>query len=234
MKNQYLIVGSGRVARHFAEYLRLLQQPFVTWSRKQNDVSDFEKKSARASHILLCISDSAIADFVVSHLSSSDKILVHFSGALDIPGVFGAHPLMTFGPELYNFETYKKIPFIVSGDLVLSSLLPGLPNRSFHLSPDKKAYYHALCVLGGNFTTLLWKEMRDGMKSLGLPADVTTPYLEQVTANFLADPQSSLTGPLARKDFGTIQKNIDALREHKDSYEKVYQAFTDIYLGRDL
>lgn len=230
MTSQYLIVGSGRVARHLAEYFRLLQLPFVTWSRKQNDVSDFEKKAATASHVLLCISDSAIADFAASYPFLKSKILVHFSGALEIPGVIGVHPLMTFGPELYSLETYKAIPFIVTDSLHL----PGLSNRSFHIPPQHKAYYHALCVMGGNFTTLLWNEMQKGLQSLGLPADVAHPYLQQVSQNFLAHPESSLTGPLVRKDLGTIQKNIEALREHKDSYEKVYRAFTDIYLGRDL
>jgi predicted short-subunit dehydrogenase-like oxidoreductase (DUF2520 family) len=238
MANQYLIVGSGRVARHLAEYLRLLQQPFVTWSRKHNGVSDcssdYRQKAARASHILLCLSDAALAEFAAAHPVSSDKILVHFSGALDLPGVIGAHPLMTFGDELYSLETYKNIPFILTGPWELSQVLPGLPNRWFRLPAEEKSYYHALCVMGGNFTTLLWKEMRDGLRSLGLPAEVTAPYLEQILRNFLTSPDSALTGPLARKDFGTIEKNIKALQEHQDFGEKIYRAFTDVYLGRDL
>ena len=43
-----------------------------------------------------------------------------------------AHPLMTFGLDLYDLTTYRSIPFILdSGGTPFHELLPGLPNPSF-------------------------------------------------------------------------------------------------------
>src|SRR6185312_13125404 len=200
MKSQYLIVGSGRTARHFAEYCRLLQQPFLTWSRQQDLTSELQQKTSLCSHIFLLISDSAIADFVQAHPFLKEKTLLHFSGALEIPGVVSAHPLMTFGPTLYTLSEYQKIPFVLTTSQPFSEILPGLPNRSFKIAVEEKAYYHALCVMSGNFTTLLWQKMREGLTDLGLPSEIANPYLEQVTKNILASPKLALTGPLARHD----------------------------------
>jgi predicted short-subunit dehydrogenase-like oxidoreductase (DUF2520 family) len=231
MKNQYLIVGSGRVARHFAEYCRLLQQPFLTWSRKQNvSDSDLQRQSSLCSHVLLLISDSAIADFLTAHPFLREKVLVHFSGALEIEGVASAHPLMTFGPELYTLLEYQRIPFVLTEGSPFAEILPGLPNPSFHLRPQDKAYYHAWCVMSGNFTTLLWQNLRARLETMGLPADIIQPYFEQTTKNILINPQGALTGPLARRDLVTVEKNLRALREHHDSFEKVYRAFKDVVL----
>lgn len=231
MKSQYLIVGSGRTAKHFAEYCRLLQQDFQTWSRNRDDSDSLKHKASLSSHILLLISDSAIADFVQAHPFLKNKTLVHFSGALEIPDVVGAHPLMTFGSELYTLADYQKIPFVLTSKHSLSDLLPGLPNSFYSISPKDKAYYHALCVMSGNFTTLLWQKMREGLASLDLPSEIANPYLEQTTKNILSTPHLALTGPLARKDLGTIEKNLQALHQHQDPFEKVYRAFKDAVLG---
>lgn len=232
MKCQYLIVGSGRTARHFAEYCRLLQLPFLTWSRKfDTSDSDLVQKSKASTHILLLISDSAIADFIKAHPFLKEKLLIHFSGALEIPDAVGAHPLMTFGPELYTLAEYQKIPFVLTSQHVFSEVLPGLPNRSFQIAAEEKAYYHALCVMSGNFTTLLWQKMREGLKSLHLPADIANPYLEQITKNILATPNLALTGPLARRDQITMDKNLQALHQHQDSFEQVYRAFKTAVIG---
>jgi predicted short-subunit dehydrogenase-like oxidoreductase (DUF2520 family) len=206
--------------------------PFSTWSRKfETSDSDLKQKASAATHILLLISDSAIADFVSAHSFLKEKLLIHFSGALEIPGVVGAHPLMTFGPDFYTLAEYQKIPFVLTSQHAFAEVLPGLPNRSFKIAVGEKAYYHALCVMSGNFTTLLWQKMREGLTSLHLPAEIADPYLEQVTKNILATPQLALTGPLARRDHLTMDKNLQALHQRQDPFEQVYRAFKNAVIG---
>lgn len=154
---------------------------------------------------------------------------LHFSGALVTPLAFGAHPLMTFGPDLYSLEKYKSIPFVVEeGTAEFSQLLPGLPNRHVLLKPEQKALYHALCVMGGNFTCLLWQKVFDRFaQDFGFAPDVAFPYMQQQMENLMLDYKSALTGPLARGDQATIEKNLAALAG--DPFEDVYRAFVSAY-----
>jgi predicted short-subunit dehydrogenase-like oxidoreductase (DUF2520 family) len=152
--------------------------------------------------------------------------VIHFSGALEVPGLHGAHPLMTFGHDLYSNDFYARIPFVVTGRTSLQDFLPDFPNPSFQILPEQKPYYHALCVLGGNFTTLLQQRMLQGFAELGLPTSAAQPYIDKITKNVFAAPAAALTGPLARKDFLTIRKNLKSLAG--DPYARIYEAFVSL------
>jgi len=223
---QYLIIGSGRTARHFVHYFQLLGLPFELWNRHETQ-TQFQLSLKKATHVLLLISDSAIESFFREHLSQFPGKVVHFSGSLEIPGVHSAHPLMTFAQELYSLEDYQVIPFVSTSPLAFQDLLPGLANPAFKIKPEQKAFYHALCVLSGNFTTLLWQKMNSGMKDLGLPEGVHLPYMKQIFKNLEQNPSGALTGPLARKDLKTVLANDKSLTG--DPIQNIYRAFVKTY-----
>jgi len=227
--SSYLIIGSGRVAKHFQCYLDLLHLPFQSWSRQDNTVQELLSFAEQCSPILLLISDQAIAEFLERHPFLKSKTLLHFSGSLTVAGVHSAHPLMTFAPGSYDLETYQKIPFILSEESpAFSLLLPGLPNASYRISEQLRPYYHALCVLSGNFTALLWQKFfKEIEERFQLPRELAHPYLKQVLQNLLRGSQQALTGPLARNDQKTISANLQALEN--DSFQQIYQAFVDAY-----
>jgi len=218
----YGLVGRGRVARHMARYLELEGQPFTSWHR---GLSSRPVDALRTADIvLLAISDDALVGFIADNPAFGDRPLVHFSGSLTIDGAAGFHPLMTFGPEYYDLETYRSIPFVVErGGPLFREVFPHLRNESHIIDPALKPLYHALCVLSGNFTTILWtKVMRDFESKLGLPSDVLRPYLERTAANTLANGRASLTGSLSRGEHGTIARDLDGLAG--DPYREVYLA----------
>lgn len=226
MKNiRYLFVGNGRLSKHLQYYFRELNLPFLVWTRAEG-ISELYDRIELATHILLPISDGAISGFYKTHLENCSKTVVHFSGALEIKGIHGIHPLMTFGYDLYDPKFYQKIPFITSSSLSFDQLLPGVPNSSYQIKPEEKAYYHSLCVIGGNLTSILVSKMRAGMKELGLPDDISNFYAEKCIENVYKNPDRFLTGPFARKDFLTIERNLSALRN--DPYQKIYQSFLSI------
>lgn len=154
---------------------------------------------------------------------------IHFSGALVTKKAFGAHPLMTFGPELYTLEKYLAIPFVVDAKAPpFGALLPGLHNPSVRLSPQKKAKYHALCVMAGNFSCILWQKLFDSLADeFRIPPHTADMYLRQQTENLLGDYKNALTGPLARGDQDTIKKNLKSLEG--DAFHAVYSAFIKAY-----
>lgn len=203
-------------------YLQALKLPCTTWDRSQG-LSTLKDLAEKATHILLAISDSEIENFAKTHLAS--KKVIHFSGALVIPGLIDAHPLMTFTEELYDLETYRSISFITSS--AEKEILPGLKNHFFRISPEQKPLYHALCVASGNFTTLLWQKMKSGLYEMDIPFEAAHPYLQQITKNLIANPDTALTGPIARKDLKTVKANDQALAG--DSFQEIYRAFIRQY-----
>ncbi len=229
----YLIVGNGKLARHICRYLTLLEIPYLNWSRDQSAL-DFSAKLQRSKRVLLLISDQAVEPFFHGQSGLREKICVHFSGCLIAEGIPSCHSLMTFGSELYDLELYQSIPFICEAEGPgFSELMPGLPNPHTAIPRADKAIYHALCVLSGNFTTLLWRKFFAELKDRwGIPSSLAHPYLKQITQNLIHRPESALTGPLAREDWRTIESNQNALAD--DPYGEVYASFVKAYLGRDL
>jgi len=229
----YLIIGNGRMARHFSHYLSLLRLPFRQWSRSLG-IPLSEVSTKNSPSILLLISDSAIEPFIAEHPCLSGKRLVHFSGQLVTDMAYGAHPLMTFGPELYALQDYQKIPWILEqGAPSFSELLPGLANPHFVISKHEKDYYHALCVMSNNFTTLLWSKFFNEMGGrFQIPKEHLLPILRRTMMNLSDDHDNALTGPLARGDERTIAANLASLEG--DAYAGVYRAFVEIYMGEKV
>lgn len=225
------IVGDGRVARHFRHYLNLLGLPVRVWSRRVPAAGPIDAL-ASCRTVLLLIRDAEIVAFIDAWPALKEKRLVHFSGSLVTPAAEGAHPLMTFGDDLYDETTYRRIPFILeSGGTPFHQLLPGLPNPSFTIPAADRPYYHALCVMAGNFSTILWLKLFDELQGrFGIPASAAHPYLAQITVNLLTHAGRALTGPFARGDSETIRANLKALEG--DPFHGVYSAFARAYERR--
>lgn len=226
---KYLLIGSGRMARHMQCYLDLLHIPYHSWSRQANTTAELAVFSEQCSPILLLIKDKAIAEFVEQHPFLNGKTLVHFSGQLVLPGIFAAHPLNSFAQELYDLETYQKVPFCLDEKSpALPQLLPGLPNTYYRIPDAERSLYHALCVMSGNFTALLWQKFFKEIEGrFQMPKEATFTYLQQVMRNLMHNPEQALTGPLVRGDHATLDAHLKALAD--DDYLKIYQAFIETY-----
>lgn len=222
------IVGNGRVARHFRHYFDLLGLSVYAWSRRMQ-ASSPPDALASCRTVLLLIRDAAIDPFIEAWPALQEKRLVHCSGSLVTAAAEGAHPLMTFGPTLYDLADYRAMPFVLdAGGTPFSELFPDLPNPSFMIPAAERPYYHALCVMAGNFSTILWVKLFDELqRRFGMPASAAHPYLARVAANVMADAGRALTGPLARRDAQAIAANLTALEG--DPFHSVYAAFTRVY-----
>jgi predicted short-subunit dehydrogenase-like oxidoreductase (DUF2520 family) len=237
--SQLLLIGSGRLSRHLARYFDLLNLSYRQWNRRTGTVGELRSEIANSSHLLLAISDSAIESFLQTHQDwCVGKTCVHFSGSLSTPLAIGAHPLMTFSSgDFYDLPTYQKIPFILDSQKTeFQKLLPGLPNPHFAIPAKAKALYHAWCVMSGNFTVILWEKFFAELEGRWeLPRTVAYPYLQQIalnlqTASAFSPNASVLTGPLARRDHATIERNLASLKD--SSFLNIYQAFADLFAAQ--
>lgn len=225
---RYLIIGNGRVARHFNYYFSLLNLSVMQWSRAEA-VNALLDKASDASHILILISDDFIESFIQQHLIQVKAMRIHFSGSFSSKFAIGAHPLMTFGHTMYPCEQYEKIPFIIDEDSPdFDDLLPGLKNNHVRLKKEYKSKYHALCTMAGNFSCLLWQKLfSEFEEKFNIPSTVAHPYLKQQMNNILLDFKNALTGPLVRGDKKTIENHLTALEN--DAIQQVYKSFFDYY-----
>lgn len=237
MKN-YAIVGGGRLARHFSEYFRLLEIPHTCWTRdRRSSFNTFEIPDpgqrlkmtiGKADYVLLLVPDGAITAVLKKYPFLREKQLIHCSGSMSIPGVASAHPLMTFTDHLYGLDTYQEVPFILETGSDFAQLFPALPNPHFVMNVEDKTRYHAMCVMAGNFSQVLWKAVSDRFEQqFELPAETLRPYLKQVAENFTQTPESALTGPLTRNDQQTIDRNLESLEN--DPLQDLYVAFVHFY-----
>jgi 2-dehydropantoate 2-reductase len=222
-----LLIGDGRLVRHLGYYFDQLGLRRAVWSRRMQAAGRCPELQAlvhSGTRALLAISDAAIEPFVSTHPELWNVVRIHFSGRLASDLAIGAHPLFSFAGTLYERELYSRIPFIIDRDAPpLAFLIPGLPNPSFFIEPERRARYHALSVMAGNFTTLLWMKFFFELdRELGITREHALPYLESITRG-LAGKGAPLSGPLSRGDHDTLQRNLDAL--HGDPFEDVYRAF---------
>jgi len=221
-----LLVGSGRLAQHLQHWNGLLENPnqLLRWDRSQNPQL-LKTLLNKCTVIWLAISDSAIQPFYNEHLNNIRHKIVHFSGALDDHRLLCAHPLMSFSHALLPEGSYEKIHFVINGSENLCEMLPGFKNEFTVLNSENKSFYHALCVLAGNFPQWLWNEVSMQMKELNLPAEALDLYIKQITENYLNMKEKSITGPIARKDYATIEKNISSLNQNP-KLKNIYSVFT--------
>ncbi len=223
----YLIIGRGRLARHMCRYFELKNIPFLQWSRADAP-EDLIKFLNVSKLVFLAISDDTIENFITKHKLSADNT-VHFSGALSTPRALQLHPLMTFSEQLYDLQTYESFAFVSPQDTpALSLLIPELSNKQYFIPPGSEALYHALCVLSGNGTTLLWQTVFEQFtQRFSIPQEALWPYLEQIVYNLQKNSSTALTGPWVRNDQGTISKNTLALQN--TSLANLYKSFSDTF-----
>ena len=224
----YLLIGNGRVARHFHYYFSLLNFSFCTWQRSES-LAELQQKLSTSSHVLILITDNEIEQFIHLYLKDTSAVRLHFSGSIISDQAYGVHPLMSFNQNLYTLAEYQEIPFVIDHDApAFDTLLPGLPNPSARLHKTLKPKYHALCVMSGNFSCLLWQKLFSSLEhEFNLPPAIAQPYLKQQMQNLLHCPDTALTGPLVRNDKNTIEKNITALEN--DPFQSIYKSFVAAY-----
>ncbi len=223
----YLIVGSGKLSRHFQHYFSLKKISYKIWTRQSEEL--FETFGNQAIRILVLIKDDEIENFISANQQklSGNKVWIHCSGMLSTNLADSAHPLMTFTDKLYDLDFYEKIPFVLEkGRNSFKKLFPELNNPNYKIESDQKILYHAYCVLSGNFTTIIWQFFFDYLRNNKIPKTAAYPYLK-ATAENLISLDNPLSGPIERKDTKVISKHLKSLNNHP--LKMVYKSLLDAY-----
>jgi predicted short-subunit dehydrogenase-like oxidoreductase (DUF2520 family) len=225
MKRTYGIAGNGRASTHLQAYFRLLKIPYKLWHRRTGLAP--EAALGGCSTIFILVNDGAIAPFIAVNPFLKNKTLVHFSGSLNLKGVFAMHPFMPLCERTLSLGEYSRIPFALDPGVSLKKLVPEFTNPVFRVKKQEKNIYHALCALGANLPVILWQKTMRELGACGVPREQVQRYFQASLDNFREDPGHALSGPICRRDAVTIKSDIKALG--KDPFAEVYSVFAKIY-----
>jgi len=211
------VVGRGRVG---SAVVARLQQRGV------------ELREDGAQIVLLCIPDSAIAAAVECQTLGASQWVGHTSGATPLSALsphqrrFGLHPLQTFDRSgdpgqldgAYGAVTGETDEARTVGH-ALAELL-GL--QAFDLAEPDRAAYHAGAAIASNFLVTLHRAASELFDSAGAPAAGLEPLMRRVVDNGF-----ELTGPIARRDWETVDRHLEAIRERTPQLEPLYRTLAE-------
>jgi len=217
------LIGRGRAARHLNYYFNQSGIALQNWHRG-SPVQELSKLND-CDLVILAISDSQIDEFFYNFSLQPGQEIIHLSGA-HVTQFKCLHPLASFGSTLFDLKFYKKMIFVTEAEnpFDFKKYFPQLSNPVFKISKHQKPRYHALCVAANNFSTMLWQKYFKSLEEeFGIAPEYSSSLLESTLRNLKSDWANSLTGPLARGDFETVEKNMAALEG--DSLRIIYLAF---------
>lgn len=181
-----------------------------------------------ADLVLITTPDGAIAEVAAAIQPSPDAVVAHTAGAQTLeplgghPKVASLHPLATIPDPIIGVDRLlDNCAFAVDGDALVCEVVAALGGRAFHVRPDRRVAYHAAAVIASNHLVALMGQVERVAAMAGIPLEAYLDLAAQSLANVgRLGPAAALTGPVARGDWGTVARHIEALGPSEvDGYE---------------
>jgi len=210
-----------------------------TFSRPENAIQ-------QADIIIITTPDDTIASVcseTVRGKSLKGKLVLHASGAcgldvLDDAGKQGAavacmHPLQSFSSIKQAIRNLPGSCFGVTADkkvlATVKKIVRALKGVPLLIAPAQKPLYHAAACFASNYLVSLMNTVESFYRAIGIKEkDARKAYLPLVYGSLKniehLGATSSLTGPIARGDLGTVKKHIAAIRTTLPQYAPLYAA----------
>jgi predicted short-subunit dehydrogenase-like oxidoreductase (DUF2520 family) len=185
-----------------------------------------------ADVVLLCVPDSAIADAARCQTLVMSQWVAHTSGATPLSALdpherrFGLHPLQSFtrarGPEQLDGAYAAVTAETDEAREVGFELARLLGLEPFSLAEEDRALYHAGAAIASNYLVTLHRAAAEIFEEVGAPVQALEPLIQGVV-----DSDFELTGPIARGDWATVDRHLEAIRRRRPRLEPVYRALAE-------
>jgi predicted short-subunit dehydrogenase-like oxidoreductase (DUF2520 family) len=229
------IVGGGRVGQTLA--LRLAEAGY------EIDGPVGRGAAPSGDVVLLCVPDSEIETAcaavagraaLVGHTSGATPLSALASAAAHGAAVFGLHPLQTIASEDADLRG-AGCGIAGSSDRALAvahELAQALGMEPFELDDDQRSAYHAAASIASNYLLGLEATAEAVAAGAGIaPEDARRllgPLVRQTVENWLAHgPSAALTGPVARGDEATVQRQRDAVEAVSPEALRLFDELTE-------
>jgi predicted short-subunit dehydrogenase-like oxidoreductase (DUF2520 family) len=184
-----------------------------------------------ADVVLLCVPDTAIAD-VARGLAPGHGWIGHTSGATPLSALdpherrFGLHPLRSFtlarGADQLDGAPAAVIAETDEARGVGFELARLLGLEPFVLAEEDRALYHAGAAIASNYLVTLQRAAAEIFREVGAPEGAVRSLMQSVIDNGF-----ELTGPIARGDWETVDRHLDALTKRKPKLEPLYRTLAE-------
>ena len=216
------VVGAGRVGRAVAA--RLGESLLTRTAGRELECDEVDL-------VVVCVPDHAIAE--VAAAIPAGPWIAHTSGASSLSALdphrrrFSVHPLQTFtlerGPEQLDgawAAVSGETEEAVGAGFELARLL-GL--EPFELPDDERALYHAGATFAASFLVTLHDVAVELMDAAGAPPEALDPLMRRTMENGFAP-----TGPIARGDWETVERHLEAIQARRPQVAPLYRALTEM------
>lgn len=211
------VIGAGRAGGSLATALRA-----VGWSVDGPHGRDVDPAGATAGArmVVLAVPDTAVADLAAS-LAPGEAVVVHLAGSLGLDAlapharVASVHPLVSLPDPDLGARRLRGAWFAVAGDdEATAALVGGLGGRSFPVADEDRARYHAAAAVAANHLVALLGQVERIAASIDVPVEAYLDLARGALDNVVAvGPERALTGPVARGDWATVARHLQALPE---------------------
>jgi predicted short-subunit dehydrogenase-like oxidoreductase (DUF2520 family) len=180
--------------------------------------------------VLLCVPDFEIARAAAQF--PEHQTLGHCSGAvgLDLLGShagFSLHPLTTITTEGADFRGVGAAIDATGPEphLLAHTLAAALGMAPFQVDRADRAAYHAAASMASNFLVTLEAAAERLAATTGLTRELLVPLVRASVENWAAlGPERALTGPVARGDTGTVERQRAAVAERTPELLALFDA----------
>lgn len=214
------VIGHGRLGSALAAALHA--------GEPQGRGSD----GAGAEIVLLCVPDAEIAN-AASQVGVREGLLVgHCSGATTLAPLapheaFSLHPLMTVPAEGASFAG-ATCAVAGSTDRALRTaheLAARLGMTAVEIADEDRAAYHAAASIASNFLVTVEAAAERLLATAGADRDLLVPLVRAAVENWAAlGPERALTGPIARGDEATVERQRAAVAERTPELLALFDA----------
>jgi len=231
------IVGAGRVGRSLRGFLSRWGKEVSLWAYRRG-----EGVLKDADLLFIAVKDDHIGE-VARRLYAEGyryRAVGHLSGALTSDILkpyrerFSFHPLQAFSS--FDSQLWEGITATMEGTpeglRLLRDLFTDLPIRIVPIPAEKKALYHAAAVFVSNLIYAPLVAGEELFADLGLTRRDYAVLVRVSFENFLREGLEGLTGPLRRRDEGTLNLHRKALKNVEDILE-LYDILSE-FLKRKL
>ena len=232
------VIGAGRAGSSLARAARIAGIEVRLAGR-----DDALAASEGAEVALLCVPDESIAAACERVCAAVPplRLVGHVSGAAGLDRLaaaaergaetFSLHPLQTI-PDAETDLTAA--PCAVAGstpgaETFATELAERLGMRPFSVPEENRAAYHAAAAIASNFLVALKESAAELLERAGVEdaRELLTPLVLRTAVNWSERGPDALTGPIARGDEVTVERHLEALREHAPELVPVYEALAD-------
>lgn len=224
--NLLAIIGNGRMGRSLSRALRDAGHEVLGPLGRHADVGD-------ADVVLLCVPDGEIAAAAAAVPPRPGRLVGHVSGATtlaplgDAHEAFSLHPLMTVtGEESELAGAGAAVAGATDRALaVAEELAAALQLRAFSVPDEDRAAYHAAASVASNYLVTLEAAAE---QLLGHDRELLVPLVRATVENWARlGAERALTGPIARGDEATVERQRSAVADRAPELADLFDALAD-------